>query len=554
MQTPKTSRNGSAPEVPQKPSPATPRSTRGNKSGNEIDTSGAAPAPAPARTSSDRSPKVTERRSPRSPAKDKKRPSKISELESQISNLKDELKKAKDELTSSEACKTKAVQEADAANEQLTAVTVKLEESQRQLMDFSAAEEARLMELGKISQEKEVAWQSELEAMQKQQLADKTEIQVLKQQLDTLAESDANHSKRLEEFKTELQSLNEELHVRADTIERLQVRVIEVEKARMETKEESDERGRQLEIAKTAIERLQETICFKDTELEASRAKASSLEEAVNKLHEADGENDSLTNSVLQVEMERLRSDLEAALNINTNLEEKVNQLQTEHENKDSEINNLKKVLEEKKPEHITESEAIPAPIQAELETKLMKSITDVAELKASLMDKENELQNLLEENETLKSEVSKKEGESVKKYETVVAELELAKATEQDTRMRLGYLTEEADKSSRRAARVTEQLDAAQAVNSEMESELRRLRVQSDQWRKAAEAAAAALSGNNNGRLIERSGSLDPDYNSIGGKMMNSPFSDDLEFESPKKKNSGVLRRMSGLWKKSPK
>lgn len=82
----------------------------------------------------------------------KKRPSKISELESQISNLKDELKKAKDELTSSEACKTKAVQEADAANEQLTAVTVKLEESQRQLMDFSAAEEARLMELGKISQ------------------------------------------------------------------------------------------------------------------------------------------------------------------------------------------------------------------------------------------------------------------------------------------------------------------------------------------------------------------------------------------------------------------
>lgn len=60
------SRNGSASEVPQKPSPATPRSTRGNKSGNEIDTSGAAPA----RTSSDRSPKVTERRSPRSPAKD----------------------------------------------------------------------------------------------------------------------------------------------------------------------------------------------------------------------------------------------------------------------------------------------------------------------------------------------------------------------------------------------------------------------------------------------------------------------------------------------------
>lgn len=82
----------------------------------------------------------------------KKRPSKISELESQISSLKDELKKVKDELASSEACKTKAVQEADATNEQLTAVTAKLEESQRQLSDLSAAEESRLQELGQISQ------------------------------------------------------------------------------------------------------------------------------------------------------------------------------------------------------------------------------------------------------------------------------------------------------------------------------------------------------------------------------------------------------------------
>jgi hypothetical protein len=51
---------------------------------------------------------------------------------------------------------------------------------------------------------------------------------------------------------------------------------------------------------------------------------------------------------------------------------------------------------------------------------------------------------------------------------------------------------------------------------------------------------------------MVERTGSLDPEYNgSIGGKLMGSPFSDD---ESPKRRNSGVLRRMSGLWKKGPK
>jgi len=33
----------------------------------------------------------------------------------------------------------------------------------------------------------------------------------------------------------------------------------------------------------------------------------------------------------------------------------------------------------------------------------------------------------------------------------------------------------------------------------------------------------------------------------------MHSPFSDDLDDESPKKKNGGMLRKF-GLWKKSPK
>jgi chromosome segregation ATPase len=287
--------------------------------------------------------------------------------------------------------------------------------------------------------------------MQQQQSADKTEIQVLKQQLETVAQSEATNLKLLEKYKTELQSLREELLVRGDTIERFKVHVREVEKAELEAKEESDERGRQLEIAKTAIEKLQESVCLKETDLEASRARVCSLEETVNKLCEPDGKNEAVENSVLRVEVAQLRCDLKAALNVNTDLEQKVHELETEHKVKDAEIDDLKKVIEEKKTKPETQSEAVAAPIEPDLEAKLMKSITDIAELKSSLMDKENELQNLLEENEILKTEVSKKETQSSTKYEAVVAELELAKAAEQDTRMRLGYVTEEADKSSRR-------------------------------------------------------------------------------------------------------
>ncbi|KAE9447894.1 hypothetical protein C3L33_20196, partial [Rhododendron williamsianum] len=96
------------------------------------------------------------------------------------------------------------------------------------------------------------------------------------------------------------------------------------------------------------------------------------------------------------------------------------------------------------------------------------------------------------------------------------------------------------------------EQLDASQAANAEMEAELRRLKVQSDQWRKAVEAAAAMLStGNNNGKYVERTGSLD--YHTIGGKL-GSPFSEDLDDESPKKKNGGVFKKIGVMLKKGQK
>uniref|UniRef100_A0A0A9EBX4 Uncharacterized protein n=1 Tax=Arundo donax TaxID=35708 RepID=A0A0A9EBX4_ARUDO len=248
--------------------------------------------------------------------------------------------------------------------------------------------------------------------------------------------------------------------------------------------------------------------------------------------------------------------------NVKAEFARKVCDIELELKNKDAELMEAKAARAGKVQQDLHKSDAT-SDMHPELEAKLMKSISDIAELKASLMDKENALQSMAEENKTLKSEACKAEAELRGKYEAAVAELELAKAAEQDVRMRLGFVTEEADKSSRRAAWASEQLDAVQASGAEMEAELRLLRVQSDQWRKAAEAAAAALgavggdnNSSNNGRVVERMGSLDPEYNSIGGKLMSSPFSDEVDGESPTKRRSsgGVLRRMSGLWKKSPK
>ncbi|CAN6340181.1 unnamed protein product [Urochloa humidicola] len=610
MQTSKT-RNGPS-DAPQRTSPRTPRASRVAKTGgNETDSAGVTPT----RTPTDRSPKVTERRSPRSPITEKKRPSRLSELESKVSQLQDELKKAKEQISSSEARRRHTQQEAEEAKKQEQDATSKLEDLQRQLDEYSAAEESRLQERRKISQERDRAWESELEAVQKQQSVDAaalssamSEIQRLKQQLEATSESDAARAKQCEYAETEIEGLKQEMEIRLATIEGLKLNVSESDKAAAEANAMATEAKQQLETAKTTIDsliaegvRMQECLSSKDMELNESKACIASLEEDLRKAQGMGNTNVSFGNPEPEAlkkvvttgdtngscessdqEIEHLRTALEVAEiryqeeqtrmtietktanemleNMKAEYTRRVGELEVELKNKNDALMEAMAAAcaEGKSQQDPHKSDAM----QPELEAKLMRSITDIAELKASLMDKENALQSLAEENETLKMQTGRTEAELQQKYEVAVAELELAKAAEQDVRMRLGLVTEEADKSSRRAARASEQLDAAQAASGEMEAELRRLRVQSDQWRKAAEAAAAVLSipgaGENNGigRTVERTGSLEPEYNnSIGGKLMSSPFSDEVDEESPKRRNSGgVLRRMSGLWKKSPK
>lgn len=623
MQTPK-ARTASS-EVPQRKSPATPRTARQLKiPGSDSDS---VPSPNPAsKIPKDKSPKVPERRSPRSPATEKKRPSRVPELESQLAQLQEDLKKAKDQLNTSESWKRRAQQEAEDTKKQLLAMSAQLEESQQQLMELSVSEDSRVQELRKISHDRDKAWQSELEAVQKQHSIDSAalasamnEIQKLKGQLEMVVESEAAQTKHAESAHAELQSLRMELTETLSLVEKLKTELSDCRESEAEALELVSKTQKQLETANATAEMLRddgikamEAYKSLSLELEQSKAQVKSLEEHVSKL-QADLANSGDKKSMnpfgdvepagesaeneernqlkaelnsLKFEVGQLRSALEASearyqeeyiqstLQIRSAYEQvelaKVEsgkreaELEAELKKAKSNIEELRANLLDKETELQSisdENEGLnlkmekiqPTERESELATEMKKLEHDLAELKASLLDKETQLQSVTEQNEMLKMEIKNGERERSKVNDETVALAETAKAAEREALMKLGHLTEEADKSSRRAARVTEQLDAAQAANTEMEAELRRLKVQSDQWRKAAEAAATMLSTGNNGKFVERKGSLDNNYNTIAGTM-GSPYSEDMDDDSPKKKNGNMLKKIGVLWKKGQK
>ncbi|KAK7393580.1 hypothetical protein VNO78_22138 [Psophocarpus tetragonolobus] len=626
MQTPK-ARTGAS-EVPQRKSPASPQNARKLKTpGSDTDSVSSSPKPG-SKTPKNRSPKVSERKSARSPISEKKQPSRVQELESQLAQLEEDLKRTKDQLNSSETWKRKAQQEAEEARKQLLAMSKELEDSQQQLLELSASEEDRLQELRKISQDRDRAWQSELEAVQKQHSMDSTalvsamnEIQKLKIQLERVRESEAVHISNAESDNAEIEELRMELDEALALVEKLKNEVSDCKESESQALEVVGKTQLQLEAANKTVETLQfegvkasEAYKSLALELEQSRDQLKSLEELVSKLQVdlAGGVDKNMLGSVNEAELAPKPKDFE---------NEEINQLKAELVSAKSEAAQLKSALDvsevryqeeyirstlqirsafeqlehaksesskrqgelneelkkakadieelrvrlmdkESQLQCLTEENEMllsrikqnqPSENDSEHVVELKKLDADMAELKERLLDRETELQNVTEENNALKMEIKRVELEKSKIPEEAIASAEAARAAEHEALIKLDYITEEADKSSRRVAQVTEQLDAAQTANSELEAELRRLKVQSDQWRKAAEAAAAMISAGNNGKFVERTGSLDSNYNSITAKM-SSPYSEDTDDDSPspKKKNTNMLKKIGVLWKKN--
>ncbi|GAB2275063.1 hypothetical protein Dimus_009832 [Dionaea muscipula] len=615
MQNSKPSRSSSS-EVAQKVSPRAARPLKLNPPEFCTASSGLGN-----RTPKDRSPKVSDRRSPRSPICERKRPSRISELESQISQLQDDLIKVKDQLVASESSKIGAQANAEEVKKELVAVSSKLEESQKHLSELIASREAHVLELRSISEEKDEAWKSRLETVQKQHSVDSAglasaldEIQKLKLQLEMVAESDDARNKSRESTEAEVQSLREKLAETLTVLEITRNELVSCKESEAQGREMARETVLQLEAAKDTVDALRldaikatEAYNCISSELDRSRARVSSLEDLVRKLEaelaqerrdrdiskavvdgqilvEVDEVND------VKLEVSQLKSALEAAEmsyqeeqtrssvqirnaqelveQVKSRSSRRVVELEGELKKAKADIEELRANLLDKETElqgiaeeneglnvKLEKSASSSSPLiekddhhhHHELLEKELRDLREaVAKVEGNLMDKETELQNISEENEMLKAEMKKREADT--------AEMEASRAAaEQEAVTKLSQVMEEADKSNKKVARVAEQLEAVQVVNAEMESELRRLKVQSDQWRKAAEAAASMLSGtaSNGGKFVERTGSLGSNFSPVVPGRISSPYLDEYDDDSPKKKNGNVLKKIGVLWKK---
>lgn len=548
----------------------------------------------------ERIPKTVVTKSVQSSLLEKKRPIRVSTMESQIAQLQDELQKAKDQLNSSESGKRRAQEEAEEAKQQLKAMSLELEDSRQQLVELSASEDERIQELREVSQDRDRAWQSELEALQKQHLMDSAalavamnENQKLKHQLERIAGFEADQSRHAESAHAEIQSLRIELKETLSLVEELKSKLSEYDDSEAQALDDLKKTQMELETANATIEMLRSEVTKAmkafdsiSLELEQCKEKVTSLEALVGKyqedLAEIDKKNlkdhsESKNNNVkddeeneyinqLKTELNCVRSEmcqlrlaldvaderyqdeyLRSTLQIRSSYEE-VESVKSESLRKEAafeaELTQAKAQIEQLRT-HLKDKEAQLLSIAKDNETsnysnqkskesetesvlgeQLKKLEADIEELKASLLDKETELQGIIEENDMLRVDIQKMETErKIANGETTDLE-EPAKCTNEEALNKLGSVNE----------------------NLEMEAELRRLRVQLEQWRKAAEAAAAMLSPGKDGKLEDISGPIDSNY------PLGSLYSEDLDDDSPKKKNINMLKKIGVLWKKSQK
>ncbi|XP_044502224.1 interactor of constitutive active ROPs 4-like [Mangifera indica] len=197
-----------------------------------------------------------------------------------------------------------------------------------------------------------------------------------------------------------------------------------------------------------------------------------------------------------------------------------------------------------------TEPPATPEPKKASIHD-LSLANEEITMLKSKLEEKENELVVSGEENENLKLQLNE-----------ATLNISTAEAKNEEMTQNLSQLGEELKASKEEAVKLKEKLEAVAGVKEALETEMKKLRVQTEQWRKAADAAAAVLAGGveMNGRIPERCVSMDKHFGGVfeplaGGYagFVGSPgITDDIDdgFSSGKRKGSGI-RKFGDLWKK---
>ncbi|CAO2836433.1 unnamed protein product [Amaranthus hypochondriacus] len=177
----------------------------------------------------------------------------------------------------------------------------------------------------------------------------------------------------------------------------------------------------------------------------------------------------------------------------------------------------------------------------------------EVDEMTAIMEEKEKEMSAVTEENESLK-----------KQLDEAKSEIALARTREEETASKLNQLEQDLEVSKAIGVQLKQKLVDAEAAKELLENDMKKMKVQTEQWRKAADAAASVLACgvDMKGRISDRCSSMDNHFTSIFemppitgfGGYLGSPGAGDDDaddsFGGGKKKGSGI-RMLGELWKK---
>ncbi|KAK8283044.1 hypothetical protein V6Z12_D08G067300 [Gossypium hirsutum] len=444
------------------------------------------------------------------------------------------------------------LQKAEEAKNEVSIMSAKLEESERQLMEISASEDDRVEGLCKISKDRDRAWQSELEAVQKQHSMDSASLVSAMNKIQKLKVQLEKHAKSAH---AEIQNMKIELTETLSLVKKLKSELTDCRESEAWGLELVSKTRMQLEVANKTIENLRSNAT-KETEaynmllleLEQSKCRVKSLEGLVSKLQVELVVNGCIKDPEQQneknEEIKRVKTELNFAKleisQLRLALDEAEVRYQKEYIKSTLQIRSayeqvecIKTELSQKKAKLKAELTRTKANVEelrqknkglreSELAAGLKKLEFDLKELKDNLTVKETELNTITEQNKMLKREIESK----MKSDESVVVSLEASKASEQAALMRL---------------------ESAQAANTEMEAELKILKVQANQWRKVAKAATAMLS--NNGRYSDKTIPFDITIGPLKWERIDDDDGNDLS-----KKKNNMLRKIGVLWKKGQK
>ncbi|KAK5811032.1 hypothetical protein PVK06_026351 [Gossypium arboreum] len=285
------------------------------------------------------------------------------------------------------------------------------------------------------------------------------EIQKLKVQLEKVYKSESTQMKHTESAHAKIQNMKIELTETLLLVEKIKSKLTDCKESEAQGLELVSKTRMQLEVANKMIENLH-SDATKETEaynmllleLEQSKGRVKSLEGLVRSYNQLRSALDKAKvrypeeyiKSTLQI-----RSAYEQVECIKTELSQKEAKLRAELTRTKANVKELRQ-----KNEGLRESK---------LAAKLKKLEFDLKELKDNLIVNETELKTMTKQNKMLKREIESK----MKSDESVVVSLEASKAVEQATLIRVRYLTKKTDKFNRGAARLTEELESAQAANT---------------------------------------------------------------------------------------